>query len=99
MLSWEECPEAAGPQVESESGNLFGIDYGQPGQISIGRPPRQMSLEQMEKERAQAAAIYERRQRVEAAALSISVSVMEGKTLTEKILSEAAAAADKAVTA
>ncbi len=96
---WMDQPEAAGPQVESETGNLFGIDYGQPGQISIGKPPRQMPLEMMERERAQAAAAFERRQRVEAAAISISVSVMEGKTLTEKILAEAAAAASKAAMA
>ncbi len=77
---------------------LYGKKYGDPGMPTIGQPPRRQSLEVMERERAPAAAVYERRQRVEAAALSISVSVMEGKTLTEKILQEAAAAADKAVT-
>ena len=96
MKDWTEMPEASGPSSEGE---LYGLTYGSPGMPTIGRAPRRQSLEAMECERAQAAAAYERRQRVEAAALSISVSVMEGKTLTEKILQEAAAAADRAVTA
>ena len=87
-------PEAAGPQSEGE---LFGATYGSPGMPTIGRPPRQMPIEQMEKERAAAAEAFERRQRVEHAAIAISASVMEGKTLTDQILQEAAAAASRAV--
>lgn len=96
MLSWEECPEAAGPQSE---GVLYGKKYGDPGMPTIGQPPRRLTVEQMEHERAQAAAAFERRQRVEAAALSISASVMEGRALADDVIREAALAAAKAVTA
>jgi hypothetical protein len=96
MMSYEQCPEFAGPQSE---GTLFGAQYGDPGYPTIGRPPRQMSIEQMERERAAAAAQFERRQRVEAAAISISASVLEGRKLADDILSEAAVAAARAVTA
>lgn len=96
MQDWTECPEAAGPQSE---GVLYGKIYGSPGMPSIGQPPRQMSIEQRDRERDQAAATFERRQRIEAAAISISVSVLEGRKLTDQIMAEAAAAAAKAVTA
>ena len=96
MLSWEECPEAAGPQSE---GAINGVQYGDPGYPSIGQAPRRLSIEQMERERAADAEKFERRMRIERAAISISASVLEGKTLTDQIMAEAAAAAMKAVTA
>lgn len=93
MMSWEDCPEAAGPQSE---GAINGVQYGDPGYPSIGRPPRRLSIEQTERERAEADRKWAIRQRVEAAATAISISVMEDKTLTDQILQEAAAAAEKA---
>jgi hypothetical protein len=95
MMDIDDCPEASGPSSEGE---LFGLTYGSPGMPTIGRPPRQMSAEQRDKERAQAAEQFERRQRIEAAAISISVSATEGKALADDVLKEAALAAAKAVT-
>lgn len=94
MMSYEECPEFQGPQSE---GNLFGADYGQPGYPSIGRAPRQMPIEMMERERAQAAEAYERRLRVERAAFAISLSTLEGGKLADQIMEQIASAGEKAV--
>lgn len=94
MLSWDECPEAEGPQSE---GILFGKNYGDPGMPTIGQPPRIMSVEQRDRERAEADRKFELRQRIEAAAMSISVSAIEGRTMTDQILAEAALAAERAV--
>jgi hypothetical protein len=95
MQDWDECPEASGPQTE---GAVNGVKYGDPGYPSIGRPPLQLTPEQMQRERNAAAAAFERRMRIEAAAISISASVLEGKKLADDVLSEAALAAMKAVT-
>jgi hypothetical protein len=95
MQDWYECPEASGPQTE---GAINNVQYGDPGYPSIGQPPLQLTPEQMERERNAAAAAFERRMRIEAAAISISASVLEGKKLADDVLSEAALAAMKAVT-
>ncbi len=93
VQEWWECPEAAGPQTE---GAINGVNYGDPGYPSIGQPPRQLSIEQRDRERAEADRKWAIRQRVEAAATAISISAMEGRTMTDQILAEAAAAAQKA---
>lgn len=90
MLSWEECPEAAGPQSE---GVLYGKKYGDPGMPTIGKPPKIMSDEARDRERAAAAETYERRLRVERAALDISVNALEAGKLTDELMQAASAAA------
>ncbi len=91
---WMDQPEAAGPQSE---GVLYGKNYGDPGMPTIGRIPDRMPPEMVARERAAAAEQYERRLRVERAAMAISISAMEGRTLADDIMREAAAAAVKAV--
>jgi hypothetical protein len=95
MQDWTECPEAAGPQTE---GVLYGANYGDPGMPTIGAIPPRQPREVRERERAAAAEAYERRLRVERAAIAISVSAMEGRALADDVLKEAALAAAKAVT-
>lgn len=93
MKDWDEMPEAAGPQSE---GAINNVQYGDPGYPSIGRPPARLTPEQMERERAEADRKWQVRQRVEAAATAISISAMEGRTMADQVLQEAAAAAEKA---
>lgn len=93
MRDWDEQPEAMGPQSE---GAVNGIEYGMPGYPSIGQPPRQLSPGQMERERAEAARKFEVRQRVERAAMLISVSALEGGKVADELLADAAEAARKA---
>ncbi len=93
MRDWEDCPEASGPQSE---GVLFGKQYGDPGMPTIGAIPRRLSVEQTERERAEAARKWEVRQRVERAAMLISVSALEGGQVADELLADAAEAARKA---
>ncbi len=65
----------------------------------MGQPPRIMSVEQRDKERAEADRKWEIRQRVERAAIAISASTLEGGKLADEILRQAAAAAEKAALA
>jgi len=94
MQDWTECPEAQGPQSE---GTLYGKRYGDPGMPRIGAIPRQMPREMMDAERDLAARKYEQRLRIEAAAISISVSAIEGRELADDVLTQAALAAEQAV--
>jgi hypothetical protein len=93
MMSWEDCPEASGPQTE---GAVNGVQYGDPGQISIGRPPLQLTPEQRDRERAAAAVLYERRQRVERAAMAAGMSALESAAAADRLQAEAASIADRA---
>ena len=79
MLSWDECPEAEGPQSE---GILFGKNYGDPGMPTIGQPPRIMSVEQRDRERAEADRKFELRQRIERAAMQHRRQRAGGRTTT-----------------
>ena len=56
-----------------------------------------MSAEQRERERAAAALLYERRQTVERAAIAAGQAALEAGATADRIFSEAATAADKAV--
>ncbi len=91
MRDWDEQPEAMGPQSE---GTLFGAKYGDPGYPTIGRPPRQMSIEQMEKERDAAARAWERRQQIERAAIAAGVDALQAADRIEREAAEIAAKAD-----
>ena len=96
MKDWSEMPEAAGAQSEGE---LYGLTYGSPGMPTIGAIPPRQPPEMRDRERAEADRRWQIRQRVEAAATAISISAMEGRTLADQVLAEAAAAAEKAATA
>jgi hypothetical protein len=93
MQDWYECPEASGPQTE---GAINNISYGDPGYPSIGRPPLQLTPEQRDRERNAAAVLYERRQRVERAALAAGLSALESAAAADRLQAEAASIADKA---
>ena len=93
MLSWEDCPEAAGPQSE---GVLYGKQYGDPGMPTIGRPPKIMSDEMRDRERAEADRRYEMHQAVERAAISAGQAALEAAATADRILSEARTAGSKA---
>jgi hypothetical protein len=96
VKDWDEQPEASGPSSEGE---LFGATYGSPGMPRIGQPPRQMSIEQRDRERAESERKFEVRQRVERAAMLISVSALEGGKVADELLQDAAEAARKAALA
>jgi hypothetical protein len=93
MKDWDEMPEAMGPQSE---GVINNVQYGDPGYPSIGQAPRQLDWETVLKERDQAARAYELRQRVERAALAVSVSALEAAVLADKVMADAAGAGKKA---
>ncbi len=93
MMSYEQCPEFAGPQSEGE---LFGQTYGSPGMPTIGQAPRIMSVEQRDKERDEASRRYEARLRVERAALAAGASALEAASASDRVLREAAEVAAKA---
>ncbi len=63
---------------------------------TIGQAPRQLTIEQRDKERAEADRKWEIRQRVERAAMLISVSALEGGKVADELLAEAAEAGRKA---
>jgi hypothetical protein len=93
MQDWYECPEASGPQTE---GAINNVQYGDPGYPSIGRPPLQLTPEQMEKERAADARRHEARCRVERAALAAGLSALESAAAADRLQAEAGEIADKA---
>jgi hypothetical protein len=94
MMSWEDCPEAAGPQTE---GVLYGATYGSPGMPTIGAPPRQLSPEMMQRERDLAERQWLVRQRIQAAASAIAIGALEAGKMTDEIIAEINEAADRAV--
>lgn len=94
MKSWEEMPEASGPSSEGE---LYGLTYGSPGMPTIGRPPRQLSVQMMERERDLAERKWLTRLRIERAVSAIAISSLEVGATTDEILREITEAADRAV--
>lgn len=93
MQDWDECPEAMGPQSE---GAINNVQYGDPGQVRIGPIPRQMPQDMMERERAAEEHRFEVRQRVERAAIAAGATALESGATADRILREAADAAQKA---
>jgi hypothetical protein len=93
MMDWMDQPEASGPQTEGE---LFGATYGSPGMPSIGAPPLQLTPEQRDRERNAAAAAFERRMRVERAAMAAGLSALESAAAADRLQAEAGEIADRA---
>lgn len=94
MLSYEEVPEASGPISESDMGKAC---YGQPGYPSIGKIPHRLPPEMVARERADAERKWETRQQIERLASAIAISALEAGTMTDEIIAEINAAADRAV--
>jgi len=106
MMSWEDCPEAAGPMSENAAG---GLDVQALAQHSVRLPqldqaelaagryvplrgpdPYRMSPEQVNRERAEADRRWEIRQAAERAAIAAGQSALEAASTADRMLREAA---------
>jgi len=92
MRDWTEQPEAMGPQSE---GAINNVKYGDPGYPTIGQPPRQMSVEQRDKERDADYRRYEVRLAAERAALQAGQSALEAAATADRLIREAQETARK----
>jgi hypothetical protein len=90
----ERFPEAGGPMSE-----IPGVDYGSPGYARIGQVPALMDPEMRDRERAFAERQAIIRERAEAAALQAGLSALNAAAAASKVVTEARAAADRAVKA
>jgi hypothetical protein len=110
-MNWEDQPEAAGPMTEyppraygdaldrfpEASGPADDRQDRTTRYVRIGAIPHQLDAATIDRERAEADRQFYLRQHVERAAMQAGLNALQAAEAAQRITTEAAAAADKAV--